>query len=66
MLAHFVAQTEAKWKQLADLALAKSEFGLAQEALQKARDFGGLLLLSTSAGNADMVSYTSPYYNKHD
>jgi len=47
--------TDTKWKQLADLALSKSEFGLAQEALQRAKDFGGLLLLSTSAGNVDMV-----------
>ncbi|XP_067946243.1 coatomer subunit beta'-like [Watersipora subatra] len=47
--------TEGKWKQLADLALSKSEFGLAQEALQRAKDFGGLLLLSTSSGNTDMV-----------
>ncbi|KAF6028093.1 COPB2 [Bugula neritina] len=47
--------TEGKWKQLADLALSESEFGLAQDALQRAKDFGGLLLLSTSAGNADMV-----------
>ena len=50
-----VFQTDTKWKQLADLALSKSEFGLAQEALQRAKDFGGLLLLSTSAGNVDMV-----------
>jgi len=42
---------EAKWKQLAELALNRSNFGLAQEALHKAQDLGGLLLLATSAGN---------------
>ena len=57
-LADPLMQTESKWKQLADLALSRSEFGLAQESLQKARDYGGLLLLSTSAGNAEMVSHS--------
>ena len=49
------AQSEEKWKQLADLATAKSQFVLAQECLHRAQDFGGLLLLATSSGNADMV-----------
>ena len=44
------ADSEQKWKQLAELAISKSEFGLAQEALHKANDFGGLLLLATSTG----------------
>ncbi len=48
-------QSEQKWKQLADLATSKCEFGLAQECLHAARDFGGLLLLASSAGNANMV-----------
>jgi len=48
-------QAEQKWKQLADLATKKCEFGLAQECLKQAQDFGGLLLMATSAGNADMV-----------
>lgn len=50
------AQSEEKWKQLADLATAKSQFVLAQECLHRAQDFGGLLLLATSSGNADMVA----------
>jgi len=45
------AGSEQKWKQLAELATAESKFGLAQECLHKAQDFGGLLLLATSAGN---------------
>ena len=44
------AQSEHKWKQLAELATAKSEFVLAQECLHRAQDFGGLLLLATSSG----------------
>ena len=44
------AGSEQKWKQLAELATAESKFVLAQECLHKAQDFGGLLLLATSAG----------------
>lgn len=39
-----------KWRQLAELATAKGELNLAQECLHQAQDFGGLLLLATSAG----------------
>ena len=49
------AQSEQKWKQLADLATSKSQFDLAQECLHNAQDYGGLLLLATSSGNAEMV-----------
>ncbi|KAL5013705.1 hypothetical protein ScPMuIL_007975 [Solemya velum] len=50
------AESEQKWKQLAELAISRCEFGLAQECLQQAQDFGGLLLLASSAGNADMIN----------
>lgn len=50
------AQSEQKWKQLAELALAHGDFALAQECLHNAMDFAGLLLLATSASNADMIS----------
>ena len=49
------SQSEQKWKQLAELAVRHCEFGLAQECLRKAQDFGGLLLLASSAGNRTMV-----------
>ncbi|XP_077963442.1 coatomer subunit beta' isoform X2 [Gasterosteus aculeatus] len=49
------AQSEHKWKQLAELATAKCQFGLAQECLHRAQDYGGLLLLATASGNANMV-----------
>ena len=44
------ANSEQKWKQLAELATSKSQFELAQECLHKANDYGGLLLLATSSG----------------
>jgi len=47
--------TEQKWKQLAELATTRAEFDLAQQCLHEANDHGGLLLLATAAGNADMV-----------
>ncbi|XP_022090255.1 coatomer subunit beta'-like [Acanthaster planci] len=49
------SEAETKWKQLAELATTKCEFRLAQECLHKAQDFGGLLLLASCAGDADMV-----------
>lgn len=48
-------QSEQKWKQLAELATTKCQFSLAQECLHQAQDYGGLLLLATASGNADMV-----------
>ena len=50
------AQSEHKWKQLAELATAKSQFALAQDCLHRAQDFGGLLLLATSSGDGNMVA----------
>ncbi|XP_054271210.1 coatomer subunit beta' isoform X2 [Macrosteles quadrilineatus] len=44
-----------KWRQLAELATSRGQLQLAQECLHQAQDFGGLLLLATSAGNAEMV-----------
>jgi len=38
------------------VATSKSEFSLAQECLHRAQDFGGLLLLATSSGDAEMVA----------
>merc|ERR1712079_363803 len=48
--------SEQKWKQLAELATKQAKFDLAQQCLHEAQDHGGLLLLATAAGNADMVS----------
>ncbi|RXN03430.1 coatomer subunit beta [Labeo rohita] len=50
------AESEQKWKQLAELAISKCQFGLAQECLHHAQDYGGLLLLATASGNASMVA----------
>ncbi|CAB1317705.1 unnamed protein product [Coregonus sp. 'balchen'] len=49
------AESEQKWKQLAELAISKCQFSLAQECLHHAQDYGGLLLLATASGNAAMV-----------
>ena len=45
--------SEAKWKQLADLALLSSNIPLAQECLLHAADLPGLLLLYSSTGHAE-------------
>merc|ERR1711971_17844 len=50
------AASEDKWKRLAELATTRSKFSLAQECLHKAQGFGGLLLLATSSGDANMVA----------
>lgn len=52
---HGALQSEQKWKQLAELATTKCQFVLAQECLHHAQDYGGLLLLATASGNANMV-----------
>lgn len=49
------ANNQQKWRQLASLATQKGKLCLAQECLHQAQDFGGLLLLATSTGNADMI-----------
>ena len=50
------AASEQKWKQLAELAISRCQFTLAQECLHHAQDYGGLLLLATASGNASMVA----------
>lgn len=49
------AQSEQKWRLLADLAINSCDFELAQECLVKANDFAGQLLLATSSGDAEML-----------
>lgn len=49
------AESEQKWKQLAEIATRKCEFGLAQECLHKAEDYGSLVLLASATGNANMM-----------
>jgi len=45
-----------KWRSVADLATKNCELKLASEALRKAKDHGGLLLLATSAGDSQAVT----------
>lgn len=48
--------SEDKWKQLGDLALSDAfDLKLTEECYVKAKDFGGLLLLYTSMGNAEGI-----------
>lgn len=49
------SENPQKWSQLAEVATAKNKFDLVKECLQRANDFGGLLLLATSTGDADML-----------
>ncbi|CAI8053736.1 Coatomer subunit beta' [Geodia barretti] len=48
-------ESDVKWKQLADMATGRGQFGLAMECLRHAHDYGGLLLLATSAGDAETL-----------
>uniref|UniRef100_A0AAF5PGX4 Beta'-coat protein n=3 Tax=Wuchereria bancrofti TaxID=6293 RepID=A0AAF5PGX4_WUCBA len=50
------ADSEEKWRQLSQAATLQSELMLAGECLGRARDYGGLLLLATSAGSAALLS----------
>eukprot|EP00045_Choanoeca_perplexa_P013710 m.156219 g.156219 ORF g.156219 m.156219 type:complete len:969 (-) comp16435_c0_seq1:82-2988(-) len=45
-----------KWKQLAEAAMKKSLFELAEECLGHANDYSGQLLLYSSAGKADKMA----------
>jgi hypothetical protein len=42
--------SQAKWKQLSDLALATANLALAHDCSLKAGDLGGLLLLHSASG----------------
>lgn len=46
------ADSEVKWRQLGELALASGKLTVAEECFGKAKDLGGLLLLYTSRGDA--------------
>lgn len=46
------ADSDAKWKQLGDIALSNSEFGLARDCMNRGQDFAGLLALLSSIGDA--------------
>ena len=45
------SKADEKWKQLGELAMSQCQFGLALECLHHAKDYSGLLLLATSAGD---------------
>lgn len=47
------AETQGKWRQLMDLALATSNIALAEECAVAAKDLGALLLIHSSTGNEE-------------
>lgn len=49
------ANNPQKWSQLGELAAATNNVELAKECMQKAQDYGGLLLLGTSSGDEQLV-----------
>nr|MBE5724354.1 coat protein (coatomer) beta' [Cucujiformia] len=49
------ANNPQKWSQLGELAASTNNLQLAKECMQKAQDFGGLLLLATSSGDCESV-----------
>ncbi|CAH1133917.1 unnamed protein product [Ceutorhynchus assimilis] len=51
------ANNPQKWSQLGELAAGTNNLQLAKECMQKAQDYGGLLLLATSSGDKTMVQY---------
>lgn len=57
------AQAPQKWRQLADLATQRAELQLAQECLQNAQDYGGLLLLASVSGKFTMLGTKYIYIN---
>ncbi|ENN71955.1 hypothetical protein HUJ04_003032 [Dendroctonus ponderosae] len=63
------ANNQQKWSQLGELAASNNNLQLAKECMQKAQDYGGLLLLATSSGDLDLVkhladfTYTEEKYN---
>lgn len=50
------ANNPQKWSQLGELAASTNNLQLAKECMQKAQDYGGLLLLATSSGDCEAVS----------
>ena len=47
------AASEAKWKQLGELAMSAGDLSLAETCLDSASDLSGLLLMYSSSGNAE-------------
>lgn len=49
------ANNPQKWSQLAELAASTNNLQLAKECMQRAQDYGGLLLVATSSGDANLL-----------
>ncbi|XP_066253484.1 coatomer subunit beta' [Euwallacea similis] len=51
------ANSPQKWSQLGELAASTNNLQLAKECMQKAQNYGDLLLLATSSGDQNLVQY---------
>ncbi|XP_066139209.1 coatomer subunit beta' [Euwallacea fornicatus] len=51
------ANNPQKWSQLGELAASTNNLQLAKECMQKAQNYGDLLLLATSSGDQNLVQY---------
>ncbi|EDV24175.1 uncharacterized protein TRIADDRAFT_26362, partial [Trichoplax adhaerens] len=60
------AESPQKFKRLAEQCMKNGAFDLAEKCLEESGDFGGLLLLATSSGNADMISRLASTSKKND
>jgi len=49
-------QSDEKWNQLGQAANLQNEIELAAECMGRARDYGGLLVLATATGDANLMS----------
>ncbi|KAL7644998.1 UNVERIFIED_CONTAM: hypothetical protein RMT77_004822 [Armadillidium vulgare] len=49
------ANSEQKWKQVAELAQQKGDLNIAQSCLLEAHDYPGLLLQATASGNKSLI-----------
>lgn len=60
------ANNPQKWSQLGELAASTNNLNLAKECMQKAQDYGGLLLLATSSGDENLVKYLAETTQKEE
>ncbi|KAL8458178.1 hypothetical protein ACS0TY_035896 [Phlomoides rotata] len=59
------AQSEAKWKQLGELAMSAGMLEMAEECLKQANDLSGLLLLYSSLGDAEGIEKLAYLAKEH-
>lgn len=53
--------SEAKWKQLGELAMSAGDLSLAESCMGKAKDLSGLMLVYSATGNASGMKVCCVY-----